>query len=232
MDGPTTETRQMPYKVYGASVSPFVRKVLVYLAEKGLDYEHDPVNPFSPPENYKAISPLGKIPAFQDGDKTLADSSVICQYLERRHPKPALYPGDDYDYARALWFEEFMDGAFVPKAGTGVFFPLVVAPMMRSEPVTYEVRASVAKCLDEEVSPLWDYLEGELGNREFFVGTKLTVADITVASMHVNLFHAGVDVDAGRWPHLADFVARMHARPSFKAIIDEEMPVWNRRDAA
>ena len=222
----------MPYKLFGLSISPFVRKVLVTLAEKGLECEVDPVNPFSPPDDYRDISPLGKIPALQDGDKTLADSSVICTYLERRHPTPSLYPSDDYDYARTLWLEEFMDGGFVPKAGPGVFFPLVAAPIMMDQPVTPEIRAQAEKCVHEELEPMWDYLEQELANQEFFVADTLSIADITVASIHVNLYHAGVDIDPERWPGLAAFVERMHARPSFKAIIDEEMSVWNKRDAA
>lgn len=53
----------MSYKLFGTSVSPFVRKVLVYMEEKGISFENEPVNPFAPPENYKEISPLGKIPA-------------------------------------------------------------------------------------------------------------------------------------------------------------------------
>jgi glutathione S-transferase len=221
----------MSYQVFGASVSPFVRKVLVFLAEKGIAFDHDPVNPFSPPKNYRDTSPLGKIPALKDGDKTLADSSVICSYLERRHPEPALYPSDDYAYARALWFEEFMDGGFTPKAGGGIFFPLVIAPMMMNQPVTPEIRAEVDRVLREEIAPLWDYLEKELGAKSFFVDGRFTIADIAVASMHVNLFHAGIDVDAARWPGLARYIAAMHARPSFKAIIDSESPMWSRRNA-
>src|SRR5262249_23996214 len=91
--------------VLGASVSPFVRKVRSFINEKGLAYEHDPVNPFSPPDGWREVSPLGRIPALRDGERTLADSSVVCAYLERRFPAPALYPSDPFEYARALWFE-------------------------------------------------------------------------------------------------------------------------------
>lgn len=221
----------MAYQVFGASVSPFVRKLLVFLAEKNLTFDHDPVNPFSPPENYRETSPLGRIPAFRDGDKPLADSSVICAYLERRHPSPALMPADDYAYARALWFEEYMDSGFAPVAGGGVFRPLVVAPMMMNQPVTDAIRAEADRVVREDLAPMWDYLEGEIGSREFFVGDALSIADISVASIHVNLQHAGVDVAADRWPQLAGFIKRILARPSFKTIIDEEVPVWSRREA-
>jgi len=42
----------------------------------------------------------------------------------------------------------------------------------------------------------------------------------------VNLKHAGVGVDAKRWPKLAAFVQRMHARPSFAPLIAEETAMW------
>lgn len=185
-----------------------------------------------PPASYREISPLGKIPAWVDGDVTLADSSVICLYLERRHPRPPLYPADDRAYARALWFEEYIDGGFMPKAGGGVFFPLVVAPMMMKQPVTPEVRVAVDKALNDEVRPMWHYLDEALGEREYFVGDALSIADIAVASAHVNLYHAGVDVDEDAFPRLAAFVGRQFARPALAALIAEESATWSRRDAA
>ena len=104
----------MSLELLGGSVSPFVRKVRVVLAEKGLDYEHEQVNPFAGPPGWRDISPLGRIPAFKDGDRI--DQRLVGDraYLEKTFPTPALYPSDPYDYARALWFEEFMDGGVVP----------------------------------------------------------------------------------------------------------------------
>ena len=113
--------------VHGVNLSPFVRKVRVFLAEKGVEYDLNPVNPFEAGPEYRKISPLGKIPAFEDGDVTLADSSVICSYVEHAHPTPALYPSDIKDNARALWFEEYGDSGVSPTLGT-VFFQKIVAP--------------------------------------------------------------------------------------------------------
>ena len=217
--------------LYGANVSPFVRKVRAFMAEKGLQYDYEQVSPFDPPADFREISPLGKIPAWRDGEKTLADSSVICIYLERLHPAPAMYPADDYDYARALWFEEFIDGGMVAKAGGNVFFPLVVAPKFMNQPVTDDVRMAVDKSLAEEVAPMWAYLESEIADREFFVGKALTIADLAVASIHVNLYHADIDVDRAKYPNLAAFVERMFARPSFSALIEEERGTWSQRAA-
>ena len=218
--------------LYGVNVSPFVRKVRVALAEKNIAHEHESVNPMSPPENYREISPLGKIPAWREGDKTLADSSIICAYLEATHPEPSIYPADAYDRARACWIEEFVDSGFTPKAGPGVFFPIVIAPAMMDKPVTDEVRAGVDKAIAEDLCPMWEYLEGEIKGKEFFVGDRFSIADITAASIHVNLYLADVDIDKDRFPAFADFIQRMFARPSFKNLIDEESPMWSRRSDA
>jgi glutathione S-transferase len=220
----------MSLVVLGGSVSPFTRKVRVALAEKGLDYQHEQINPFAAPAGWREISPLGKIPAFKDGERTLADSSVICAYLERRFAQPALYPSDPYDYARALWFEEYMDGGFVPVAGPKVFFALVLKPLFggkaEADPAD---EATARKVVEEELPAFWDYLERELGDRDHFVGSQLTIADIAVASPHVNLRHAGVAPARKRWPRLRAFLDRMHARPSFKKVIEEETPIFGKR---
>ena len=67
--------------VYGSSFSPFVRKTLGFIAEKGLRAEHIPVTPHDPSSEFRACSPFGKIPAFQDGDFRLADIAVHCAFV-------------------------------------------------------------------------------------------------------------------------------------------------------
>jgi len=84
----------------------------------------------------------------------------------------------------------------------------------------------------ETLPPLFDYLEKELGANDYFVGNTFSIADISVGTMLVNFDHAGEKIDAARWPKLAAFGARMHARPSFKTVIDEERPLIGRFRAA
>ena len=52
----------MSLTLIGGSVSPFVRKVRVFCAEKNIAYDLEPVNPFAAPEGFRDISPLGRIP--------------------------------------------------------------------------------------------------------------------------------------------------------------------------
>nr|MBP8203491.1 glutathione S-transferase family protein [Pseudomonas sp.] len=95
--------------VYGAPLSPYVRKLRLFLAEKGLDYQLEIIMPFGQqPEWYRELSPLGRIPALKDGDFTLADSSVICHYLEEKHPElPPLYGSTPEQRAKISWLEKY-----------------------------------------------------------------------------------------------------------------------------
>jgi glutathione S-transferase len=206
-------------KLYGAGPSPFVRKARVVLAEKNIPYENDPIIPFNVSPEYKKISPLGKIPAIDDGGKILADSSVICAYLERKHPNPRLYPEDPYEYGRALWFEEYADTAVVEIIGPKIFFQRIIQPRFFNQPAD---EAMVKKALEEDLPIRLDYLESQLDGGEGIVGGRFTIADIALGSQFVNALHSDVKVDGKRWPKVATYVERIHARPSFQKLIEEE----------
>jgi hypothetical protein len=81
-------------EIHGVPFSVHTRKVLLTLREKQLPFELVPVIPLTPPSGWSELSPLGKIPVLRSPKLTVADSSVICQYLERRHPSPSIYPSD------------------------------------------------------------------------------------------------------------------------------------------
>jgi glutathione S-transferase len=212
----------MTLKLIGAHASPFVRKVRVFLAEKGLAYEHEPLVPFNVPPEYKKISPLGKIPALVHDGRALPDSSVICAYLERIQPRPALYPSDPYDYGRALWFEEWGDGGLVAQC-SGVFLErFVKARIFKQEPDEKLVEEIVTK----RMPGLFDYLEGELGDREWLVANRFSIADIGAASPFVNFAHVGIRPDAARWPRIGAWLERAWSRPSFKDCIEEEKKLF------
>lgn len=208
----------MSLKLSGINLSPYVRKVRVVLAEKGLDYDHEPLMPFDLPDEYTAKHPLKKIPLLEDGDKVIPDSSAICAYLEGIAPTPALYPDDAYDRARTLWYEEMADDGISGAAGA-FFRENLLAPLMFKRETD---QAMVEKARDETLPPLFDYLEGQLGDQDYLVGNTFSIADIAVGSQIVNLRHGKGDVDASRWPKLAAWVERVHARPSFKGLIEEE----------
>ncbi|AVR67467.1 MULTISPECIES: glutathione S-transferase family protein [Pseudomonas aeruginosa group] len=205
--------------LYGAPLSPFVRKVRLLLAEKRLDYQLEVIAPFGQPAWYREISPLGRIPALRDGDLALADSSVICQYLEERYPEhPPLCGEDPASRATVRWLEKYADYELAPQATLTVFRNRVLKPAMGQRCEEEDVR----RALQERLPAHFDYLENTLGDRTFFVGDRLSLADLAIASQLVNLGHAGEQVDAQRWPALAAHFARLLERPSMQALLPGE----------
>jgi glutathione S-transferase len=120
----------MPIAIHGAPISPFVRKVRIALAEKGIAYELRPAIPRSEP--LLRLNPLGKIPTLEDDGFAVGDSSVICDYLEQTHPEPRLYPRDARERARALFFEEYADTRLSEVIGP-VARMKVLAPLLGQE---------------------------------------------------------------------------------------------------
>jgi glutathione S-transferase len=201
--------------VYGSSLSPFVRKTLGFAYEKGLAVEHVPVTPQAAQPEFRACSPLGKIPGFADGDYRLADSTAICNYLERKYPNPSLFAATPEDIGRMVWLEEFSDTVLVAAAGK-VFFNLIVKPNLFKQPPDMAV---VDTALTKELPPLFDYLEAQVKG-PFLVGDRLTLADIALHCPFVNLKLAGHPLDAARWPKLGGYLAGLLARPALARIRD------------
>lgn len=215
----------MSMTVYGAALSPFVRKVRLCLLEKGLDYQLEVVMPFTPPDWYLQLNPLGRIPAFKDGDFTLADSSVICQYLDERYPDtPTLYGQTAEQRATVRWLEKYADYELAPLTTFCIFRNRVLKPS-GGRPCDEQ---AVGKALQESLPPHFDYLESQLGDRPFFVGDDLSMADLAIASQLVNMRHGGERPTAERWPRLAAFLQRMSARPSLAGLLAHEARMVNK----
>lgn len=215
--------------LYGSSFSPFVRKTLAYLAERNLPFALEQITLTTAPPEFYAASPFKKMPALVDGDFSISDSTAIIAYLEAKYPEGGLTPSDPADRARVVWFEEFAD-TIMTVAVFKCFFNRVVGP--------YFLRQGGDEALAEEgetvdLPPMLDYLERvvpEAGG--FLVGGALSVADLAVASCCVNYAHAGVVIDATKYPRTAAWVASIHARPSFAAMIAKESAILAKLRAA
>lgn len=207
-------------KLFGAPISPYVRKVLAFAAEKGIALEMVPTGIGDPNPEFVECSPFKKMPGFSDGDFKISDSTAIITYLEAKHPEPALIPADPAERARTIWFEEFAD-TMMSAAGGKIFFNRVVAPKFLGR----EGDEEAAKAGEKELEPFRDYLESVIAPSGHLVGDRLTLADIAVASVFVNLDHVGLGPDTATHPKLAHFVKTMHARPSFATWLPRERKI-------
>jgi glutathione S-transferase len=196
-----------PVTVIGAPASPYVRKVLAALEIKGVPYRLDPVVPFYGNEEFTRLSPLRRVPVLIDGDLVLPDSTVICEYLDERHPATALMPRGLADRARVRWLEEFADTRMGDVLVWGIFGGAVVRPGVFKQP---RDEAPLARLVAEELPTVMDYLESVAPIAGFYAGD-LTVADLAVAAPFANLRWSNVSADLSRWPRAAAWIARVEA---------------------
>ena len=205
-------------KLFGSTMSPFVRKVVAFAAEKGIELELVPVGIGDPNPEFRAASPFGKMPALADGDYGLADSSAIIHYLEAKFPDPEMIPADPKLRGRTIWFDEFAD-TLLFACGGKMFFNRVVAPRFLGREGDLAVADTAER---DELPPLLDYLEGVIPDSGFLVDDRLTLADLAVASPFANLAHCGVKLDAGRHPKTVAYTQAILSRPSFAHSVERE----------
>ena len=220
--------------LHGVVFAPFVRKVRVVLAAKNIAYRHVSVMPGAMDAEFLAISPLRKVPVWEEADFVLPDSSAICAYLERRVPSPSVYLAQPRAFASSLFWEEYADTRLVETCEP-IFYERVVRPHVLRQTGSEEI---VRRQLEEVVPPVFDQLEslylspGRLRTAEALAGAPgvseaqgfapLEISAIAIWSPIVNLEHVGIAVDPARWPRLAAFMAAMGAHPVIHPILVQE----------
>ncbi|MFL0354864.1 glutathione S-transferase family protein [Erythrobacter sp. GH1-10] len=202
--------------IYGSPVSPFVRKAAAVCIEKDVAFEIEAVNVFDPPQWFRDISPAKRIPVLRDRSiaeegiaGTIADSSAICAYIEKKHPSPALYPDQPFAHGRALFIEEFADTNLAATGGLGIFRPIFFSVTQGKEPDVAKARETWA----EGLPPILSYLDSALGEEEFYAGGALSIADITVACVLMQIALVA-EMPLNAYPALGSHYERMRERPS------------------
>jgi len=202
-------------KLYSGPLSLFTAKVRIALAEKGIDSERVEVG-WSLADRYEphhpdvvALNPKAQVPVLVDGDVVVYDSTLIFEYLEERHPVPALYPTDLAERARCRQLEAAADEILFPHVWTLIdkgFYP-----GSRDEAATAGAREAIADYCAQR--------NEELAGRRWLCGD-LSVADIA----HFVFLHAAATLGAPiREEHaaLSAWYERMLARPAVATEVGE-----------
>ena len=189
------------------------QRILWLLEELGQPYEivhytrMSPI-PLAPPE-LKAVHPLGKSPVITDGDRTIAESGAIVEYLIDTYGggklKPATGSGDYWSYIEWLHYAE-----------GSAMLPLLLALYTG---MLGEAGAALKPRVDSEIDNNLSYMENALGGRDFFVGGELTGADIQLLFV---LEAAGARLEP--YPNLVKYRARMQDRPAYRRGIEKGGP--------
>jgi len=201
----------MTLKIYAVPPSPFSRKVVVILEEKGMDYEYVEFPPFPKREELTKKSPLGLIPILEHDGRIVNDSSVICAYIEQIHPSNPVYPKSSGDLANVLFLEEYADTALM-NAIAPIFRERFVRPNAFGEDGDDEI---VRNAVDNDLPPVLNYIESRLSDG-VTIGDSFSVADAAIGNVLTCLNLANEELDSGRWPKLAAYHQALLARPSFE----------------
>jgi glutathione S-transferase len=193
--------------LYDNPVSPFAFKVRATIYEKGIDVEKREILKQDQRAMLLAVSPRGEVPALVDGDVVLADSKVICAYLEATYPEPALLPTDPGLRARAQYLELRIDTEI-----DAAVFVLGTVKLMKPD-LARDVPEALPR-VEALLSRHYTYLERELDGREWFLGT-FSLVDIALAP-HVRVAAFMGFPPGQEHPGLAAWLDRASKRPSIR----------------
>ncbi|HEY5807820.1 MAG TPA: glutathione S-transferase [Povalibacter sp.] len=196
------------------------QRVLWLLEELGLEYdirryERDPKTMLAPPA-LRQVHALGKSPVITDGPLSLAESGAIIEYLVSKYGAGRLAPPPgSLEYIRYLYWLHYAEGSAMPP----LLLKLVADRIEQGAPffVRPVARKIAGKLRESFIGPQLklhlDYLEGELGNSEWFAGKEFSAADIQMSfPLEAARMRAGLDESR---PRLMNFLQRIHARPAY-----------------
>jgi glutathione S-transferase len=201
------------------------QRILWMLEELGLPYEikrYEREPSMQAPASLRAVHPLGKSPVITDGDKTLAESGAILEYLVAAYGKGRFSPPAGTPEAlHYTYFMHYAEGSLMPLLLMKLVFgklPGRVPFLMR--PVARAIASGAEKALlGPQISSHFAFLEGELNKREWFAGNEFSAADVQM-SFPLEAAAARSPIFA-RLPKLKAFVDRIQARPAYKRAIEK-----------
>ena len=199
-------------KLHGVPVSNYYNMAKQALLEKGVAFE-EVVDPASQEPEYKAKSPMGKMPFLETDAGCLSETSAILDYLEETHPSPALYPIDPFARAKVREVMRVLEH-YIELAGRRhyrhVFF-----------------KESKSEAAVEEVKPVVENALAALAQlgafKPYLCGSEFTYADIVAhntfgyAGLAMKAIYDGWDI-AAAVPGLAASLAATNERDATKKV--------------
>jgi len=202
-------------KIYSSPVAPSPRKVLIFIAEKGIDdvqienldlgkLEH------KTPE-YKKIAPNSRVPALElDNGEVILETTAICRYLECIHPEPNLFGSSPMEIAQIeMWYSR-------------VSFELMM-PLMHGFRHTHPHMSQMENQNNEfgiaqrelAVKSLKHY-ENLITDKDYISCNRFTYADIQMVTSLQFLVRLN-KIEITDYPNLNSYINNIAERPSFSS---------------
>lgn len=195
-------------------------RILWLLEELGLDYEvqiYKRGSDYRAPESLKAIHPLGKSPVITDGDRVVAESGAIIEYLLDSYGGAWLRPQPETDaFLRYRYFLHYAEGSAMPLLVMTLIFaripkqvPFIIRPIARM------ISDGVSRVLlTPQLSDHLAFWKAELTRSDWFAGDQFTAADIAMSfPVEAGMTRFG---QSGDVRVLRDWLDRIRARPAYQ----------------
>ncbi|WBY02845.1 glutathione S-transferase family protein [Ramlibacter tataouinensis] len=206
----------MSLVLYGHPFSSYTQKVLIALHENETPYEFRCIGPDTPQHAAEWLRrwPLRKFPLLVDGDRDVAETSIIIEYLQLTHPGPVrLIPEAPMEALQVRFLDRFFDLHVMNAAQHAVDGALTGDPVKRQEGLALA---------EEKLERAYGWLEGQLAGRAWAAGPAFTLADCAAGP---SLFYADwTHPIPGAFPVLRAYRSRLLARPSFARAIEDARP--------
>ena len=208
------------WTLYHQPLSPFCRKVRLFLAEKRIDCELQVEPVWERRPDFLALNPAGEVPVLENTDgTTLADSQAIVEYLEEKIPEPPLIGRDAGERAEVRRLVGWFDRKFNCEVTDNLVGEKVVNRLLRiGQPDSRAIRAG-----HQNVRSHLEYVGFLMERRTWLAGDRLTLADLTAAA-HLSCVDYLGDVPWEQYEEAKTWYARIKSRPSFRSLLADYLP--------
>ena len=206
----------MSLVLYGHPFSSYTQKALIALYENATPFEFRCIGPETPEHSaqWLRLWPLRQFPLLVDGERSVAETSIIIEYLQLAHGGPVrLLPDDPLAALEVRFLDRFFDLHVMSPVQQAVGGALTGDAAKRRDALASAV---------QKLERAYAWLEGQLGERPWAAGAAFTLADCAAAP---SLFYADwTHRIADAYPRVRAYRARLLARPSFARAVEEARP--------
>ena len=158
----------------------------------------------------KALHALGKAPVIRDGDRVLAESGAIVEYIVQKHGGGRLAVAPDApEYADYIYWMHFAEGSLMSL----MLIALVISriPEAKESPVRTRVLDRMRQMLA--------FVDGEIAKRDYFAGDAFTAADVMMLFPFTTM-RRYLDYDLSPYANIAAYLKRIEARPAYRKAME------------
>jgi glutathione S-transferase len=205
-------------KLYYFPLSGYSQKTLVALYEKGAKFEPMLVNLFNPAEKAEytsKVNRLGKVPCLkvEEGDRTIPESSIIIEYIDRHCPGGTKLIPDDADLARQVRFHDRIFDLYVNEPSGKIFFD-----GMRPEGMHDTLGVKQAH---ERIESTLALVDERMAKNTWALGDTFSMADCAACPALNQVSMMG---GLSKFRHVEAYFARLRERASFARVLQEAAP--------